>query len=90
MSLTMTRPEKGEAMTSLVYSLREALGEQARSEELNLAECLNALGQTMASVLVGAYVPKNREIVLSMLPDLVRGYFPQWEEIYAKHKSDPQ
>lgn len=85
MSLTQTRPEKSEAMSRLVYSIREATVEPARAGELNLAEVVNAFGQALASVLVGAYETKNRDVVLSMFPDLVRGYFPAWEKIYAEH-----
>lgn len=83
MSLIFSRPEKSEAMTRLVYALRETAVEPARSGELNLAEVVNAFGQAFASVLVGAYDTKNREVVLTSLPDLVRAYFPQWEKIYA-------
>lgn len=86
MSLLITRPEKAEQMSRLVYALREAAAGPARDGDLNLAEVLNAMGQAMASILVGAYEAKNREVVLSFLPDLIRGYFPQWEKIYAEHE----
>jgi hypothetical protein len=88
MSLTMTRPEKSEAMTRLVYALRETVAKPARAGELNISECLNALGQATASVIAGAYGDKkNREVVLSAMPDLIRAYFPQWDKIYADHAS---
>lgn len=86
MSLTMTRPEKSKTMATLVYAIREATVGPARDGELNIAEVVNAFGQVFASVLVGAYHQKQREIVLSAFPDLVRAYYPQWEEIYAKHR----
>ena len=85
MGLTMTRPEKSEEMAKLVYAIREATVGPARDGELNLAEVINAFGQALASVLVGAYDKKNREVVLSCFPDLVRAYYPQWEKIYASH-----
>lgn len=85
MPLIQTRPEKAEQMTVLVGTIRNEIAKQASSGELNLAECVNATAQVFSSVLVGAYDKKNREIVLSMLPDLVRAYFPQWEKIYAAH-----
>lgn len=85
MGLTMTRPEKAEEMAKLVHAIREATVGPARDGGLNLSETVNAFGQVLASVLVGAYEPKNREVVLSMFPDLVRAYYPQWEKIYAAH-----
>lgn len=90
MALTMTRPEKSYEMTVLVHSIREAAIAPARDGGLNLAEVVNAFGQAFASILVGAYGEKNREVVLTTFPDLVRAYFPQWEEIYAKmpHATD--
>lgn len=84
--LLMTRPEKAEEMSRLVYALRDTAAGPARDGDLNLAEVINAMGQALASVLVGAYEAKSREVVLSFLPDLVRGYFPQWEKIYAEHE----
>lgn len=83
MGLTMTRPEKSEQMSALVYAIREATVTPARDGELNLAEVINAFGQVFASILVGAYGAKEREIVVSTFPDLVRAYYPQWEAIYA-------
>lgn len=83
MGLTMTRPEKSEQMTALVYAIREAAVGPARDGELNIPEVVNGFGQAFASILVGAYDPKNREVVVSTFPDLVRAYYPQWEEIYA-------
>ena len=85
MSLSITRPEKREEMAKLVYAIREATVGPARDGGLNLSETINAFGQAFASVLVGAYDHKNREVVLSCFPDLVRAYYPQWEEIYAAH-----
>ncbi len=85
MSLTQTRPEKSEATSRLVYSIREATVGPARDGELNLAEVINAFAQAFASVLVGAYEAKNREVVVSTFPDVVRAYYPQWEKIYAEH-----
>lgn len=81
--MIFTRPEKSLEMTKLVYALREAAVTPARDGDLNLAEVINALGQALASILVGAYDEKNREVMLMALPDLVRAYFPQWEKIYA-------
>lgn len=89
MSLLTTRPEKSEAMTRLVYAIREATVEPARNGELNLAEVINAFGQAFASILVGAYDKKNREVVVSTFPDVVRAYYPQWEKIYAAHGHEP-
>lgn len=86
MSLTHTRPEKATEMAELVYAIREATVGPARDGGLNLAETINAFGQALASLLVGAYEDKNREVVLSMFPDLVRGYYPQWEKIYAANR----
>lgn len=83
MALTMTRPEKSEQMTSLVHAIREAAVGPARDGELNIAEVVNGFGQAFTSILVGAYDPKNRQVVLTAFPDLVRAYYPQWEEIYA-------
>ena len=88
MGFTMTRPEKAEAMTRLVYAIREATVNPARDGELNLAEVINAFGQAFASVLVGAYGQKNREVVLSSFPDVVRAYYPQWEKIYAQARDN--
>lgn len=85
MGLTQTRPEKVEAMSKLVHAIREATVAPARDGELNLAEVINAFGQAFASILVGAYEPKNREVVVSTFPDVVRAYYPQWEKIYADH-----
>jgi hypothetical protein len=85
MSLVETRPEKVEDMSRLVYAIREATVGPARDGNLNLSEVINGFGQALASVLVGAYDKKNREVVLTMFPDLVRGYFSQWEKIYANH-----
>lgn len=86
MALMMTRPEKSAEMTALVYAIREATVTPARDGGLNLAEVINAFGQAFASILVGAYDPKNREVVVSTFPDLVRA--PQWEEIYARHPEE--
>lgn len=85
MGLLATRPEKAEEMTKLVYAIREATVSPAREGGLNLSEVVNAFGQAFASILVGAYRDKNREVVLSTFPDLVRAYYPQWEKIYAHH-----
>jgi hypothetical protein len=63
MGLIQTRPEKAEAMSRLVYAIREATVDPARHGDLNLAETVNAFGQALASILVGAYPPKNREVV---------------------------
>lgn len=82
----MTRPEKAEAMSKLVYAIREATVSPARHGELNIAEVINAFGQAFASVLVGAYDQKNREVILSMFPDLVRAYYADWEKIYVAHR----
>lgn len=88
MGLMMSRPEKAEEMSKLVYAIREATVGPARNGELNLSEVINAFGQAFASVLVGAYGDKSREVVLSTFPDLVRAYYPQWEKIYAAHETD--
>lgn len=89
MGLTYTRPEASRAMTELVYALREAVAERARSGDINIAEGINAMAQALASVLVGAYQSdKHREVVLSTFPDVVRAYYPQWEKIYAAHVRD--
>lgn len=87
MKLELTRPEKSGEMARLVYAIREAAVEPARAGSLNLAEVINAFAQVFASILVGAYETKNREVVLMALPDVVRAYFPQWEEIYAAHNA---
>lgn len=88
MGLTQTRPEKSAEMSALVYAIREAAIAPGRDGTLNLAEVINAFGQAFASILVGAYGPKNREVVVSTFPDLVRAYYPQWEAIYAKAQSE--
>lgn len=90
MSLTWTRPEKLMEMTVLVHALRETAIKPARDGDLNLAEVINAFGQAFASILVGAYDAKNREVVVSTFPDLVRAYYSQWEAIYADHPRSPQ
>lgn len=82
--LTITRDEKSAEMSALVHAIREATVRPAREGNLNLAEVINAFGQAFASILVGAYDPKNREVVVSTFPDLVRAYYPQWESIYAR------
>lgn len=83
MSLTQTRPEKSAAMSRLVYGLREAMRENAVIDELNIAEVVNGTAHFLASILVGAYDSKNREVVVSTFPDVVRAYYPEWEKIYA-------
>lgn len=88
MSLMQTRPEKSAEMTALVYAIREAAVGPARDGTLNLAEVINAFGQAFASILVGAYDLKHREVVVSTFPDLVRAYYPQWEEIYSAHQPE--
>lgn len=87
--MEMTREEKSDAMTRLVYAIRQTVVENARKDELNIAEVLNAMGQSFASVIVGAYEGRNREIVVAALPDLIRAYYPQWESIYAAHGHQP-
>jgi hypothetical protein len=88
--LVATRPEKSDDMNRLVHAIREAAVAPARNGELNLAEVTNAFASALASILVGAYLPKHREAVLLMYPDLVRAYFPQWEKIYASHNAAPE
>lgn len=83
MSLTMTRPEKTEAMTKLVYGLREVMREVVIGEQMNIAEAVNGAAHFLASILVGAYHEKEREVVVSTFPDVVRAYYPEWERIYA-------
>jgi hypothetical protein len=83
MGLTFSRDEKSAEMSALVHAIREATIAPARDGNLNLAEVINAFGQAFASILVGAYNPKNREVVVSTFPDLVRAYYPKWEAIYA-------
>lgn len=90
MALTMTRPEKAHEMTMLVHAIREATVAPARDGQLNIAEVINAFGQALASILVGAYDTKNREVVVSTFPDLVRACYPQWEAIYADHFRSPR
>lgn len=80
--LVQTRPEKMEAMSKLAHALREVAVGPARNGELNLAETINASAHLMASILAGAYGTKDREVVLSMLPDLIRCYFQQWDDLY--------
>lgn len=82
MALLQSRPEKDADIMVLVYALRNKIAEAGRSGDLNLAEVVIAMGQAMSSVLVGAYDPRNREIVLDGIPDLIRACFPQWEAIY--------
>jgi hypothetical protein len=89
----MASNEKSMAMTAMVYAIREAAVGPARDGNLNLAEVINAFGQAFASILVGAYDAKNREVVVSTFPDLVRAYYPQWEAIYAAERqptAEPQ
>lgn len=85
--MILTREEKSDEMTALVHVLREMAVAPAREGKLNLAEVINAFGQAFASILVGAYDTKNREVLLMAYPDLVRAYFPQWEAIYAAEAS---
>lgn len=82
--LAHTRPEKNVAMTKLVYALRNAVAASVRTDGINIAEAVNAAAQAVASVLVGAYRGREREIVLSAFPDVVRAYYPAWEKIYAE------
>ena len=82
--LLTTRPEKDAAATRLVYALRNAAAAEGRSGELNLAEIINAMAQAMSSMLAGAYDDRNREIILEMLPALIRAYFPRWDKIYSE------
>jgi hypothetical protein len=89
MALMQTRPEKSEDMSRLVYAIREATVGPARDGNLNLAEVINGFAQAFASILVGAYDSKNREVVVSTFPDVVRAYYPQWEKIYAAHGHEP-
>lgn len=89
MGLTQTRPEKNEAMTRAAHAARNALAKAAREEGLNIAEAMNASAHVMSALLVGAYsTARDREIVLSAMPDIVRAYFPQWEAIYRAHTPD--
>ena len=82
--MEMTRPEKAEATTIAVGTMRNALADIAQQHELNIAEAINAAAQVFTSVLVGAYRnTKEREVVIAALPDLIRAYIPQWEKIYA-------
>lgn len=82
MSLTFTRPEKSIAMTKLVYAMRSAMIDVVTEEQLNIAEAVNATAQLVASMMVGAYGDdKEREMVMSFFPDVVRSYYPQWERI---------
>lgn len=90
MPLMMTRPDKSHEMSVLTHAIREAAIAPARAGQLNLAEVINAFGQAFASILVGAYDAKNREVVVSTFPDLVRAYYPQWEAIYAAQPESPQ
>lgn len=82
--MIFTRPEKSDAMSRLVQSLRDSIITSATEEGLNLPETLNATAHLVASILVGAYDKKNQEVVLSTFPDVVRAYFPQWEKIYSR------
>lgn len=88
MGLTMTRPEKAAAMSKLVYALREVLRETVIAEELNIAEAVGGAAHLLASILVGAYHKKEREVVVSTFPDVVRSYYPEWERMYAGHAAD--
>lgn len=90
MSLVMTRPEKAEAMTKLVYDLREAMRKNVIDNDMNLAEAINASAQFVAGILVGAYDKKHQEVVLTTFPDVVREYLPQWEKIYSSALVDPR
>lgn len=90
MALIWTRPERSKEMTALVYAIREAAVSPARDGELNISEVINGFGQAFASILVGAYDTKDREVVVSTFPDLVRAYYPQWEEIYAAESAHTQ
>ena len=85
MALTMTRPEKELGMTEAVGEMRNTLAQIALKNELNIAEAVNAAAQVFTSILVGGYSSvKDREVVISALPDLVRAYIPQWEKVYAE------
>lgn len=84
MGLVMPRPEKADEMTRLVHAIREAAVAPARNGELNLSEVINCMGQALASILVGAYHSKNRDVVMEGFPELVRAYYPRWEKLYAE------
>ena len=91
MALTQKRQENSEAMTKLVYALRETVAASARSGEVNIAESLNAMGQAFSSIIAGAYRDnKTREIVIMGLPELIRLYLPLWDKIYADHGHAPE
>lgn len=87
--MLQTRPEKAEAMTRIVYELRNVAAKAGREGDLNLAEVLNAFGQAYASVIAGAYNAKSREVILDAIPHLIRAYFPQWDRIYHAHGHTP-
>lgn len=81
--MIVSRPEKHEAMSRAVFATRNALIEQTRAGELNIAEVCMVVASVFAATLAGAYDEKNREVVLSGLPDVVRTCFPEWERIYS-------
>lgn len=82
--LTLTRPEKDHACSQTCFAMRAAMVEHVVANDLNHAEALNAAAQVFSSILAGAYAaPRDREIVISGLPDIVRAYLPQWDKIYA-------
>lgn len=90
MSLTTTRPEKSAAMSKLVHALRETMINVVTEEEMNIAEAVNGTAHFLASILVGAYHKKERDVVMSAFPDVVRAYYPEWEKIYAAAKEPPK
>lgn len=87
MSLTQTRPEKQTAILEAAGEMRNALASVAQRNELNIAEAMVAATHSLVSVIVGGYAPgKNRDIVLSAIPDLMAATIPDWERIYSSFK----
>lgn len=86
MGLTQNRPEMDGSMTEMVQAMRDGMTSIVIRDQLNIAEAVNAIAHVLASVLVGAYSDKEREVVVSTFPDVVRAYFPQWEKIYDGYR----
>lgn len=91
MNLTHTRREKAMACNKACYAMRETMAAHARRDGLNHAEALNAAAQVFSSILAGSYSgQKEREIVISAIPDLVRAYLPQWDKIYLEFRQSEE
>jgi len=83
--MTWTRAEKALGTEGAAYAMRSAMAKVAIEHGLNHAEMINATAHVFASILAATYErEKDRDVVLSGLPDVIRSYVPQWQKIYAE------